>query len=282
MYSQQLSSDKPGYIVLLIDQSGSMSDTFGGKSGDTKAEECAKAVNRVLREIGLACASGEIVKNRVNVSVISYGSQGNQAAVAFYGPLSNKQIVSVQELTEGCLRIESIKRKVPDGAGGLVEVDDQFPVWVEPVASGTTPMDAALSMAASLVKSWTQANPDSFPPIVVNITDGAPDNEALARQAAQALTKIGTNDGETLLLNAHISSGRGARVELPASEAELPPGDSCSKFLFDISSRLPGVMLERAGAVGYRPTAGARGFVYNADAETMIRLLDIGTRAKLE
>ena len=52
-------------------------------------------------------------------------------------------------------------------------------------------------------------------------------------------------------------------------------------FCFFLSSELPPVMIERAKAVGFHPTANARGFVYNADAETMISLLDIGTRANL-
>jgi hypothetical protein len=282
-YTQSLSSENPGYIIIMIDQSGSMSSNFGGTSGGSKAQECAKAVNRVLREIGLTCTAGQVIKNRCDISVLSYGASGNQAKSAFAGNLASKPVVTMQELVNNCLRVDTVKMKVSDGAGGLVEVDEQFPIWIDPIASGTTPMAAAFEMAYTLVDSWTKSHQASFPPIVINITDGAPDSPSDAQVAASKLSNLGTSDGTTLILNAHISEGKAARVELPSSPTELPPGDGNAKFLFDISSELPPVMFERAGAVGYQNLApGARGFVYNADAETMIRLLDVGTRSNLQ
>jgi hypothetical protein len=282
-YTQSLSSENPGYILILIDQSGSMSSKFGGTSGGSKAEECAKAVNRVLREIGLTCTAGQVIKNRCDISVLSYGASGNQATSAFAGNLASKAVVTMQELVNNCLRVDTVKMKVSDGAGGLVDVDEQFPIWIDPIARGGTPMAAAFEMAYKLVDSWTKSHQASFPPIVINITDGAPDSQSDAQVAASKLSQLGTSDGTTLILNAHISEGKAARVELPSSPSELPPGDGNAKFLFDISSELPPVMFERAGAVGYHNLApGSRGFVYNADAETMIRLLDVGTRSNLQ
>jgi hypothetical protein len=282
-YTQSLSSENPGYILILIDQSGSMSSKFGGTSGGSKAQECSKAVNRVLREIGLTCTAGSVIKNRCDISVLSYGASGNQAKNAFGGNIASKPVVTMQELVNNCLRVDTVKMKISDGAGGLVEVDEQFPIWIDPIASGGTPMAAAFEMAYKLVDSWTKSHQASFPPIVINITDGAPDSQPDAQIAASKLSKLGTSDGTTLILNAHISEGKAARVELPSSPSELPPGDGNAKFLFDISSELPPVMFERAGAVGYNNLApGSRGFVYNADAETMIRLLDVGTKSNLQ
>lgn len=282
-YTQSLSSENPGYILILIDQSGSMSSKFGGTSGGSKAEECAKAVNRVLRELGLTCTAGQVIKNRCDISVLSYGASGNQAKNALSGQLASKPVVTMQGLVNCCLKVDTVKMKISDGAGGLVEVDEQFPIWIEPIASGGTPMAAAFEMACNLVDSWTKSHQASFPPIVINITDGAPDSQSDAQVAASKLSQLGTSDGTTLILNAHISEGKAARVELPSSPSQLPPGDGNAKFLFDISSELPPVMFERAGAVGYNNLApGSRGFVYNADAETMIRLLDVGTRSNLQ
>jgi uncharacterized protein with von Willebrand factor type A (vWA) domain len=62
-YNQLISTQNPGYLLILIDQSGSMSSSFGGSAGGSKSEECAKAVNRVLREIGLACSDGALVSS---------------------------------------------------------------------------------------------------------------------------------------------------------------------------------------------------------------------------
>lgn len=276
-YTMSLGSEHPGYIVILIDQSGSMCSSFGGSVGGSKAEECAKAVNRVLREIGFACTVGTNVKNRVDISVISYGKSGSNAINAFAGNLAQQPIVTMQELVNNVLRIDTVKRKTSDGAGGLVEVDDQFPIWIEPAAVGGTPMTEAFNQAYQLVQGWVSSHPNSFPPTIINITDGAPDSQSSARVSAQKLAQTGTNDGNTLILNAHISEGNAARVELPSQKSELPQGESNAEFLFDISSELPSIIIERAMVAGFTPKQGARGFVYNADAETMIKLLNFGT-----
>ncbi|WP_299412663.1 hypothetical protein [Acaryochloris sp. IP29b_bin.148] len=276
-YRESLSTSHPGYLILLIDQSASMADPLPG--GGVKADECAKAVNRVLREIGLACTVGEDVKNRCDVSVISYGAEGNAIKNALPGLLGSKPIVTMQELVNNVKDIVTVKRKVSDGAGGLVEIDDDFPIWIEPSAFGSTPMGMAFLSASKLVETWTKSHKLSFPPIIINITDGEPNDITAAKNAAHKLMNSRTNDGQTLVLNIHISASQLNRVELPSKVEELP--DKYSHFLFDISSALPSVMVERAHVLGFNPKPMARGMVYNADAEAMIRLLDIGTRANL-
>ena len=277
-YNQELSRANPGYLVILIDQSFSMYYPFG--KAQTKAKECAMAVNRVLREIVLACTDGEDIKNSCDISVLGYGKIRDRAVNCFSGALAKEPIVSIQDLTEHCLRVENIKRKVSDGAGGLVEIDDQFPIWIEPAAVGETPMTEAFEKAAELVKGWVEAHPASFPPIVINITDGEANNLASAKEAAGALAQIQTEDGSALLINAHISGGMEKEIVLPVSLEDLAINDSYAKFLFEISSELPPVMLERAAAAGWDPKPFARGFVYNAKLETLIQLLEVGTKAE--
>jgi hypothetical protein len=277
-YNQEISRANPGYLVILIDQSFSMCYPYG--SAGTKAKECATAVNRVLRETVLACTDGEDIKNSCDISVLGYGKVNNAAANAFSGNLASKPVVSVKELTENCLRVENIKRKVSDGAGGLVEIDDQFPIWIEPAAVGETPMTEAFSMASELVSNWIEEHKSSFPPVVINITDGEANSLASAKAAAEQLSHLETEDGKTLLLNAHISGGSELEVILPSSSEQLPKGDNYAQFLFDISSELPPPMLERAAASGLTPAAYSKGFVYKAKLETMIQLLEIGTKAE--
>lgn len=277
-YTQRLGTDNPGYIVILMDQSGSMSDPFGGGLGK-KCDECAKAVNRTLQEIGFSCADGETIKNRCDISVLSYGTSGSQCISAFSGKLVSLLTVSVSELAQNVAKFEKVKRKIPDGAGGIIEIEDDFPVWVEPIASGSTPMTEAFEKAYQLIANWITSHKNSFPPIVINITDGEPDNQTTAKSAAQKLSQLATNDGKVLIMNAHISNKQAGKVELPSSSSGLQ--DSYAQFLFDISSELPSVMIERAAAMGFNPQSGARAFVYNADAETMIRLLTFGSLAKL-
>jgi hypothetical protein len=278
-YIQEISRATPGYLVILIDQSFSMCYPFGPGAG-TKAKECATAVNRVLREIVLACTDGDEIKNSCDISVFGYGQVKDPVVNAFPGELATKPVVTIQELTEHCLRVETVKRKVADGAGGLVEIDDQFPIWIESAAVGETPMAEAFEMAATIVREWINAHPASFPPVVINITDGEANSLPQAKAAAEALSQLETKDGKTLLINAHISEGGESEVILPASPGQLPQGDSYAQFLFELSSELPPRMLERAAAAGWNPSSYAKGFVYKAKLETLIQLLEIGTKAE--
>ncbi len=47
-YTAEISRANPTCFLLLVDQSGSMAQGFGGESGKSKAEGVAEAVNRLL------------------------------------------------------------------------------------------------------------------------------------------------------------------------------------------------------------------------------------------
>lgn len=137
-------------------------------------------------------------------------------------------------------------------------------------------MDDALKIACDKLKEWVGKYPNSFPPIVLNITDGETNDPDKAESAAQALRQICTSDGDTLLFNCHISATGAAAIEYPASDMGLP--DEHSKWLFRISSDIPDSLVSNAQAAGLSVvTAGSRGFVYNATAGKLVKFLRIGT-----
>jgi len=114
-----------------------------------------------------------------------------------------------------------------------------------------------------------------FPPIAINITDGeATDGDP--NEAAKSIRELRSNDGEVLLFNLHISAQRAALVEFPDSRTGLP--DHFAQLLFRMSSVLPDYMRRIAQEEGYRVSEGARGFVFNANMQAVIKFLEIGTR----
>ncbi len=132
-------------------------------------------------------------------------------------------------------------------------------------------------MARATVEPWVADHPASFPPIVINITDGdATDGNPVA--PAEGLRKLATDDGQTLLFNLHLSDNPGPPVTYPESEETL--ADDFARRLFRMSSVLPGYMRDAARGEGYPVGAQSRGFVFNADIVEVIKFLDIGTRAR--
>lgn len=149
-------------------------------------------------------------------------------------------------------------------------------MWVDPRFNGQTPMVKAFGTAAEIIDSWCRQNPRSFPPIVINITDGV-SSDGEPTDVAWQIRETATEDGNVLLFNVHVSGMPNPPAVMPNAPAGLP--DAYAKMLFDISSELPPQMLEATAVAGYEVKPGARGFVYNAEAHMVVDFLDIGTRA---
>lgn len=272
-YSAEISRANPSCFMFLIDQSGSMSDAGGGgETKRSKAEGLADILNNLLRNLILRCAKEEGVRDFYDIGVIGYGAT---VGPALGGMLGGRHLVPVGEIAGSPARLDERTKKVEDGAGGLVDQKIKFPIWVNPVANGGTPMCHAFSEAHAILQAWLSQHANSFPPIVINITDGeATDGDPSS--GADSIRQLSTRDGQVLLFNIHLSSQSATPIEFPNSERELP--DNFAQLLFRISSPLPPHMSTAARQEGYSLGEGARGFVFNADMVAVIKALDIGTR----
>jgi hypothetical protein len=202
-----------------------------------------------------------------------------KAGPAFGGKLAGRKIVPIQDLASNPLGVRKLMKKQYDGAGGLVEVPVEVPYWFEPVANADTPMCEALRVAKGIVEDWIKEHPKSFPPIVINVTDGeATDGDP--EPIADEIKKLHVNCKNVLLYNCHISSAGGEPVRWPSEEKELT--DPHAKKLFRMSSVLPDQAVELAQRAGEPVKKGSRGFVFNADIVDLVKFLDIGTRPATE
>ncbi len=271
-YTQPLSVSNPGLLLILLDMSFSMEE-------DGKSFRSAEAVNGCLRELVLRCTStdddGEtIIRNRSEVAAIGYGD----SVINMWETLiPGKTILNIEDLTTNYFDIQTRKNIISLGEGEEVEVEEEYPRWIKPIASGSTPMGEAFDRAYEIALDWVKSQPESFPPILINITDGEPNNQVLARENAVKFSSVKTCDGSALIFNIHITSSQATPVILPSNSAELPNHDRNAHFLFDISSPLPELMLSAAQNVGCKVKGGSRALAYNADPDTLVKLLNIGS-----
>jgi hypothetical protein len=279
-YTAEISRTNPSCFLFLIDQSGSMQDPIPAGVGTdapvsstrSKAQGVADAINRLLQNLVIKCAKSEGVRDYYQVGVIGYGAR---VGPAFGGPLAGRDLIPISEIADSPERVEERTRKIDDGAGGVVDQTIKFPVWFDPVANGGTPMCEAMSQAKATLSNWIAQHGTSFPPIVINITDGeSTDGDPSA--VAQRLSGLATSDGQCLLFNIHVSSQTAQPIQFPSSEAGLP--DQHAQLLYNISSPLPDFMQIFAREEHLPVSPGSRGFVFNADMVSVIRFLDIGTR----
>ena len=267
---KQWSSATPGLLIILLDQSGSMMENYEN-TGTTRTKYATLAVNKVIDNIIQKNFDGDAPKNRCFISVIGYNHNVKELCSGW-----------LKELDASPLRYETLKKKQPDGAGGLVEVEVKQPVWVDPIdRDGATNMLGAFQLAKDLVEKWMADNADGPAPVIINISDGVPyyegkDPRDCMRETvalANDIKSLSNNDGNVLIFNAQIDNV--PTTVFPAERNEL--AQEAAQFLFDITSEVP-ESYKAAAAKNELPTKeGCRGCIFGADSVQLIQLIDFGS-----
>jgi hypothetical protein len=140
---------------------------------------------------------------------------------------------------------------------------------------------------SDMVAAWCdeKSHRESFPPIVFNITDGeASDGDyEMLRRAARRLKQTGTNDGNTLFVNIHISSNTLRPPVIFPTEQELQETDRHAQILKDMSSVMPESFLSQVMECRYEGYSTINdthyAMSYNASITELVAMLTIGTRS---
>jgi uncharacterized protein YegL len=266
---KQWSSATPGLLIILLDQSGSMLEDY---EGTTRTKFATLAVNKVIDNIIQKNFDGEAPKNRCFISVIGYDHNVKELCSGW-----------LKELDAKPLRYETLKKKTPDGAGGIVEVEVKQPVWVEPIDSnGATNMLGAFKLAKDLVERWMNEHQDGPAPVIINISDGVPyydlkdPRDCMKETVALAneIKAMSNSDGNVLIFNAQIDTANG-HVVFPMNRDAITREEA--QFLFDITSEVP-ASYKAAAEKNELPTKdGSRGCIFGADGVQLIQLIDFGS-----
>jgi hypothetical protein len=259
-YEAEITTANPGCFLFLIDQSASMADRIADKhGGKTKAQGVADAINDLLNDLVAKCTKPDGVRDYFDVGVIGYGEK---VGPAFTGALANRDFVSVGDIAKH----QSV---------GMSKGIGEMPIWFDPIAKGDTAMCAALKRAHEVLRDWVRRHPDSYPPIVINITDGEA-KDGNPTEPARLLASLSTKDGNVLVFNCHISAEKGKPTLFPCDEKGLP---GFAPRLFRMSSILPSRFREVAKTLGFDLAADARGFAFNAELTDLVKFMDLGKHA---
>lgn len=285
-YSAEISRKYPGCIIFVVDRSYSMHERLGTglRQGSVqtcdppmKAEFVADVLNKTLHNFVITCTKNSDVYHYFDIGVIGYGGAG--VGTAFSGPLAGSHLASITDIAMNPARHQTRRRKEPDGVGGVIEYDVKLPIWFEPAYTGGTPMYEAFALVRNLVAGWTATHRESFPPIILHVTDGQW-NTSDPSGLADEVQSLATTDGTALFLHLHVSAEDAEPVLFPASEGSLPP-DDFAQALFHMSSPLTDDMVRVAQAKGRLARVvqyGSRGYVFNGGLEDVVDFFDIGTR----
>ena len=279
-YTAQITRNTPTAFIFLVDHSVSMKKltTLYGEEM-TMAEAAARIVNSQINELVLRCVKMGDTRHYYDIAVVGYGEK---AYSGWQGELEGRNFVSPEELKNHPYTKIATRKEVRTRNGVQVKEVEQVQ-WVSAKHNGSwTHYHEAFDYAKNLLDEWMKEHheKDCYPPTIIHITDGefnhATREEVM--QKANELKAMFTNDGNVILFNIHFTADLDANsVACPISKDELD-SNTYAEALFDMSSLLP----ERYNQDIARCLNDTRpgrhvAMGVNADATTLIKLMDIGT-----
>ena len=279
-YTAQITRNTPTAFIFLVDHSVSMQQKtklYGEEM--TMAEAAARIVNSQINELVVRCIKMGETRHYYDIAVVGYGEE---AYSGWQGELEGRDFVSPEELKDHPYTKIITRKELRTRKGVQVKEVEQVQ-WVNARHDGSwTHYHKAFGYAKNLLDGWMQKHheKDCYPPTVIHITDGvfnhASKEEVL--QKANELKELFTNDGNVILFNIHFTADTEAKpVACPIEKSEMG-GNRYGEALYEMSSLLP----ERYNQDIARCLNDSRpgrhvAMGVNADATTLIKLMDIGT-----
>lgn len=275
MYKNPITRLHPTAFIVLIDRSGSMAEriVFAGEEMP-KSRAVALAANSFIDELLHRARRENGVYDYYDIAVLGYSGDGVESLLSPAGEFVKPSRLAARKVRRERLTRE---RRLPDGRSVLAVIEQNM--WMEAKAAGVTPMKAAFCDALSLLEGWCRkkANAQSYPPVVLNITDGeasdAGDDDI--RALAARIRETGTADGNTLLINIHLGRGD-SPVVFPTCCADLPE-HRYARLLYDISSEMPAGYYDSIASMKPGEAGPFRGMSFNCPLGSLVAMMNIGS-----
>lgn len=249
-YNLGWSTGHPGLLIYLVDLSGSM-------RWDEKINRVSKTISDALfATVAPSQLKDGSFLNNFEVRVIGYNQK-------------------TYDIFSG--NVEQIADRLNDVGDFFFEFGENSPYKPQ----GLTHMAMAFEKVGDVVSQWiSRQNAAGRPtpaPMVLHITDGFPEEkdtpdalaEEHARKAAARLLDMAVPDGKLLLFNMHIDGKPGATE--PMYFPTSAPSDKRRKLLFDISSPMEEIFVQRGGELrNARPQKGSRFMVSNVSNNNIL------------
>ena len=276
-YSQSITREHRTAFVLLLDRSGSMRERvlFDGREV-TKACAVAETANRFLFELTERARRSDGVRDYYDVAVLSYSGDCVESLLS-----ESVEFIPITELARRRMEqsVWSREHRLPDGRHTIVTTSTARHIL--PHAEGRTPMFEAMDEAWRLLRRWCDnpRNGSSFPPVVLNITDGefSDCGEDELVDISRNIRSLSTDDGHVLLLNIHIASGSDSPMIFP-TESEILSAGRNAEIMARCSSRMPSSfepLIRQYRGRSVRPPF--IGMSYNAPITEVLNIINIGS-----
>lgn len=261
---------EPAHVALVLDTSLSTTDLFGmnapgsppkkkaAKLANTIASKIIEGANAVTTELLRACSpDGQTVEARVHLSVTGFGDKVRSLLPG------GKDLVPITEVASW--KPIRFDEHTTTGQGGS-RAKIRRPVFFDWQPNGASPALAAVNKALEVQAKFHEAFEKRADEFVTMLTD-AQFNCGDPRPAAEKLKAAGAK-----FFIVQITGANGGKtVAFPKSPEEIR--DEFGRMACEMTSLIDEDIAKAARQMGYNANAGDHGFLMNAPAEQIVRLL---------
>ena len=291
MYDKKITRSEPALIIILIDQSISTNTSMVG-NGQEKYDisHVAKMVtDNFLYEALRRCMKGSEYREYLDLAVIAYGSgqEGIRSALPKI-PLSDFPFSAV--------KLQDTWIAKNDSTSQNSIFDKPKFEWIEARSDGDTPMLSAIRKSRKIIEKWLPQHPTSFPPLIINISDGGPTDDSTILQMymdqrlgdlseteliseTKQIASMGTDNGKCIIANCHISPAKVKEILYPRTVDEAERVDQLAPILFEMSSIIPDELIGIGKSLDLDLEHDARFFIFNGGVDSLIKFMKFGTTA---
>lgn len=283
MYSKPITHLNRGAILVVVDCSMSMQEqTFLNRVPMRKIEAVATVCNYLIDELLERAKRHDEVRNYYDIAVLGYSGTEVRSML----PVDTTTgFVAIDRLAEVAPEPRTIVFEQHTDDGRTTDAKFTLREWIKPEAHGKTPMFQALSRVYNMVEAWCVKadNCHSFPPIVFHITDGECNDatDADLINIAKSICGTKTEEGNTLLINIHLSPYDELPSEIFPTEISATNLSPHYRTLFEMSSTIPEQLNALVASIS-KPASGGgryRAMAYNASPCELLTILNIGSES---
>lgn len=258
-----VSEDRPGLIIFLIDQSGSMTRPYAAPTDirlASRADIVSRSVQTTVKHLLRMCLAGNECKRLFYISVLGYGDS--------IAPLLRMPLMSITSLVPKKIR------KSEEWPALLHDLERLELEWYTPKSMGEANIALAYMEAKSVVDEWNSRHTASPPAVIINITDGQPATWPTVRALRSFNSGFDSRNRVPLLFNCLLSDHDEPSIMFP--DRLRKRYNQRARLLCTNSSILPPAtrsqLMRHFPDISNRP----KGFAYNPEQAELELFLNAG------
>jgi len=241
----------------------------------TKIDAAAWVTDHWLYQLVEACGGGETgeFKHYLDLAVLKFS---DKISSGFDG-------IPIEELPTTVKNVNAVGKFVKSDVTRNGQSSTLLK-WIDtdPELGGQTKMCGALESSVDMIDKWIPNNQESFPPVVLCVTDGQATDCESGEKLYEICDKIKaykTDNGNALIGCLHVTSDEINPILFPTSEQFVIENckDPFAPFLFNMASTIPDELVERAQKYNLPIKKGSKFFVYGSNFDSAANFFRFGT-----